>query len=332
MGKKSRRAVATPPVANATTTTTTATATPAEGGFAVVGGREPCPCGSGKRYKACHGRPSRRAEAAFVARPFEHLPGECDLVALREIVPAATATGRTSAAYGGVAVTFATVLPMAWPAMRRADGEVRVGLQTAAAGADPSRDLAGALIAALAAEPGSPVPGNATTASGPRLQEVLDPDEPFTVTVHGGFDFWLDGVQDVPAEVRESMERANTAVVPTVRLTSVEAAYWCRIGERRHLRWVLPQPEDDLLDALARLHAARSSAVAGGARYVGAFRAHGLLVPVWDLASDTEAADLESPALAFLARLEEALASTAPLSIDERRARAGVASRQLTLR
>ena len=31
-----------------------------------VGPREPCPCGSGKRYKACHGK----AGGVFVARPF----------------------------------------------------------------------------------------------------------------------------------------------------------------------------------------------------------------------------------------------------------------------
>ncbi|HLR55574.1 MAG TPA: DUF5926 family protein, partial [Actinomycetales bacterium] len=59
-----------------------------------VGPRQPCPCGSGKRYKVCHGKAKRAARAAetFVARPFEGLPNEVDWVALREIVPAATAT------------------------------------------------------------------------------------------------------------------------------------------------------------------------------------------------------------------------------------------------
>jgi len=55
----------------------------------VVGGREPCPCGSGRRYKACHGRAARTPLA--VRRPFAGLAGECDWVALREVVPAATA-------------------------------------------------------------------------------------------------------------------------------------------------------------------------------------------------------------------------------------------------
>jgi hypothetical protein len=112
----------------------------------------------------------------------------------------------------------------------------------------------------------------------------------------------------------------------------VDAAYWCEIGPRRHLRWVLTEPEEQVLDALARLHADDRSAVAEGARYVGAFRADGLLVPVWDLAPGTEAEHLEEPAVAWAALLADALAETAPLTTDERRARAGVVSRQLTLR
>jgi len=267
-----------------------------------------------------------------VTRPFEGLPGEADWVALREIVPAATATVRTTAEHGAGDVTVTTVLPMAWPAMHRADGAVLIGLQTQGGSGDPSRDAAAALLAALAAEPGTPVEPGDLPGPGPRLQDVLEPALPFDVDVHPGFDFWLAGVEDVTSEVRESLERANAAVVPTRRLTSVDGAYWCEVGPRRHLRWVLPQPEDRLLDALARLHAAERSVLAEGSRYVGAFRADGLLVPVWDLAAGTEAEELEQPAAAFAQRLEDALAETAPLTADERRARAGVVSRQLTLR
>ena len=51
----------------------------------------------------------------------------------------------------------------------------------------------------------------------------------------------------------------------------------------------MPQDEDALLDALARLHAAGAARIGdGGPGYVGAFRAHGLLVPVWDLAPDAD--------------------------------------------
>ena len=48
----------------------TATATAGE-----VGPRQPCPCGSGKRYKACHGAEDGGAEV-YVGRPFEGLVQE----------------------------------------------------------------------------------------------------------------------------------------------------------------------------------------------------------------------------------------------------------------
>ena len=206
-----------------------------------------------------------------------------------------------------------------------------VGLQTGASSGDPSRAAATALLQALDTEPGSPVAA-VTTVGDLRLQDIVDVQAPFEVTVHDGFDFWLDGVGDLTDDVRTSLEQANAGVVPTARLQGVDGAYWCRIGERTHLRWVLPHDEEPLLDALARLHAAGASSLGEGTRYIGAFRAHGLLVPVWDLAAEAVADDAEEPAAAFAVRLEEALADTTPLSYEQRRARAGVVSRQVTLR
>ncbi|WP_229868566.1 SEC-C metal-binding domain-containing protein, partial [Streptomyces chryseus] len=58
-----------------------------DGEVPVVGAREPCPCGSGRRYKACHGRAAAHAVTELVQRPFEGLAGESDWVALRELVP-----------------------------------------------------------------------------------------------------------------------------------------------------------------------------------------------------------------------------------------------------
>lgn len=297
----------------------------------VVGPREPCPCGSGKRYKLCHGRRAQVAEVALVHRPFQGLTGECDWVAMREIVPAATAVVRTTSEHGARDVTVATVLPMAWPGLRRSDGEVLVGLQVQGGSGDPSRDIAGCLLQAAGSEPGTPV-GIPASADGPRLQDVLEPGRPFDVSVHEGFDFWLADEQERTDDVAASLDRANAAAVPTDRLAGVEAAYWCRIGTRTHLRWVLPHDEEPLLDAIARLHARGASSLGEGTRYIGAFRAHGLVVPVWDLAADCVADDVEEPAAAFATRLQEALADDAPLTVDERRARAGVVSRQLTLR
>ncbi|KRV48092.1 topoisomerase II [Wenjunlia vitaminophila] len=305
-----------------------------EGGeVPVVGAREPCPCGSGRRYKACHGRDAAHAVQQLVQRPFEGLPGECDWVALRELVPAATAelTLTSGLPEGVTSLTLATVLPMAWPALHRDNGVVLLGLQNDATSGDVSRDLADTLGRALTAEPGTPVASARPAPDGPRLQDLVDLQAPFVPVVHTGFEFWLEDAESASGEVAASLERANAAAIPTVRLSAVEAAYWCRTPEKNHLRWVTPHPEEQLLDALARLHAAGASGLGEGTRLVGSFRAHGLVVPVWDLPTSMEAEEVEKPAAAFAERLGEALAVDAPLSTEERRARSGLANRQITL-
>jgi hypothetical protein len=211
---------------------------------------------------------------------------------------------------------------------------VFLGLQLPTRSGDISRDLAAALELALAAAPGSPVQLAGLPGPGPRLQDLLDA-APLEVTVHEGFDYWIEGVPEADAadeDVTASMERANATVVPTVRLSGVPAAYWCRMKERAHLRWVLPENEDDVLNALARISVSSGLQIGPDTRYVGAFRAHGLLVPVWDLPTDRDAEAIEGPVSELRSRLDDALAVTDPLSADERRVRAGLMSRQLTLR
>jgi hypothetical protein len=303
-----------------------------EGAAGEIGPRQPCPCGSGRRYKACHGSASGPV-ATFVARPFEGLPGECDLIAMREIVPAATAplTLRDGVA-DGRSVLLCSLLPMAAPALSRADGSVWLGLQVQHNFGDPSRDLAAVLLKALEEEPGSGVVGlTDAPGDGPRLQDLVT-DVPLEVTVHEGFDYWIADVDDPTGAAAASLESANSAANPSVRLTSVEAAYWTDVGSREHLRWVMPYDEEPLLDALARLHVAGKDVVADGSRFVGMFRAHGRLVPVWDLPSGTGAEALERPARQFHDDLQTALAAPAPLTGDERAARSGLANRQLTIR
>jgi hypothetical protein len=267
-----------------------------------------------------------------VTRPFEGLPGEPDWVALRELVPAATAPLRMA---DGREVTLASVLPGGTPALVRVDGEILLGVQLAAGSDDVSRDLGTALAAALVAPAGAPVdpgPIGAAGSAGPRLQELLDLEAPLEVTVHQDFGFWLEGTEAGPAAMA-GLEQANEAVLPTERLPGLGAAYWVRPGgERAHLRWVRPEAEEPLLDALARLGAAEELTLGEGTRYAGAFRAHGLVVPVWDLPAEAPAADWTGPATEFGARLDRALAETGPLTADERRSRAGLLSRQVTLR
>ncbi|MFC7495703.1 MULTISPECIES: DUF5926 family protein [unclassified Nocardioides] len=294
-----------------------------------VGPRQPCPCGSGKRYKACHGAPGGAADV-YVARPFADLASECDIVAMRELVPAATARLTLTADPERV-VRLCTLLPMATPAMVRDSGEIWLGLQVQHSFGDPSRDLGAVLEAALESEPGV-VGLTAPPGPGARLQDLVD-DGPLTIDVHEGFDFWFDDVdEDERAAATAAIEQANTAANPTARLTSVEAAYWTDVGTKEHLRWVMPEPEDRLLDALARLHAAGKDVLVEDSRFVGMFRAHGLLAPVWDLPLGTGPEALEEPAARFAADLAAALADDSDLTAEERAARSGLANRQVTIR
>lgn len=299
-----------------------ATAAPGE-----VGPRQPCPCGSGRRYKACHGSPDG-PPLLYVARPFAGHPAECDLIALRELVPAATAplevtgTDRT--------VTLATLLPGAAPAIVRGDGSVLLGLQVQHAYGDANRDLGAVLSRALEADEGvvglPEAPGE-----GPRFTDLVA-EAPLDITIHDGFNYWLDEDQADDPMLIEALEQANGAIDPAARLTGVEAAYWTNVGAKEHLRWVRPEPEDVLLAALSRVHVAGRDRLVDDGRLVGMFRTHGVLVPVWDLPVGTGAEALEEPAAAFGKALEEALADTSELTAEERRARSGLANRQVTIR
>ena len=218
---------------------------------------------------------------------------------------------------------------MAAPAMVRDSGEVWLGLQVQHNFGDPSRDLAAVLERALDAEPGmlglTDPPGE-----GPRLQDLVT-DEELKVSVHEGFDFWISDVDDKD-DLAAALDRANAAASPTARLTQVAAAYWTDVGTKEHLRWVMPEPEDALLDALARLHVAGKDVIVAGARLVGMFRAHGLLAPVWDLPLGTGPEALEDPASTFAEDLAAALADDSALTGDQRSARSGLANRQVTIR
>lgn len=293
----------------------------------VVGGREPCPCGSGRRYKACHGKAA--ATQHRVVRPFAGLASEPDWVALHDLVPAATAT--LTPKNTDRSVTLCTLLPMAWPALVRQNGDVLLAAQTQTSSADVARDLGDALAQALVAEPGTPVPPRPLPANAPSLADLVDAAQPLHVVVHSGFDFWLDDAEAADESARAGLERANEVVSPTARLAAVEGAYWMQLGERRQVRWVLPEDETPLVDALARLHVEGALELAAGTRFLGSFRASGLVVPVWDLPEGTEVDEVQDAAAEFRARLDGALADARPLSGAGRRARESLRARQLTV-
>lgn len=311
--------------------------------------RQACPCGSGKRYKACHGSGGE----VIVLRPFEGLVAECDLVALREFVPSgrapltlsATVSPAVSAAVSGAggadpgAVWLVTVLPGAAAAMVRTTGERLVALQTQTRSGDISIDLGRALRWVLSAQPGEVLSVAGTgLGDGPvRLQDLVVADSPLEITLFRDFAWWLpEGADEPSSEAAAALEQANQAIMPTelVRGEGVRGAYWVDAGAKAHLRWVRPEPENRLLAGLARLSARDQLGLGEGSRYVGSFRAHGLLVPVWDLDREMHVKEWSEPAEAFAGRLTDVLASLddTPPTDAERRARDSLAGRQVTLR
>jgi hypothetical protein len=232
--------------------------------------------------------------------------------------------------------TVTTVLPLAWPALHRNGGDIFVATQSGATSGDPSRDIAAALLLAVGADEGTPVTEvPPSTADTPRLQDLLDTSAPLKVTVHEGFDYWV-GDTDLDEDGQASLEQANQSLIPTGRVTSTAptatSVYWCVINDRSYVRWVLPYDEDTATLALARLHAADRDRLTPDTRLLGAFRAAGLLVPVWEVPRDAAATDFVDAVDALAPVLEEAAADTSPLDAQERRARAGLLNRQVTLR
>ena len=288
-----------------------------------------------KRRKDKTREPKQRVKDIYVARPFEGLPDEVEWVALRELVPAATAPLKLAepyaSQYAGREITLATVLPLAWPAMTKPDGRVLVALQRQFQSGDVSRDIAASLIAALETEPGRTVAVPSLPGEGPRLQDLLV-NEPLDFQLHDTFAFWVDADAADDPQVKASLDRANDSIYPTARVTAMPGAYWCDVTDRCHLRIVLPDSEPAALAALARLSADGGLRLGIDTKFAGMFRAHGVLVPVWDLPLEVQAADCEEPVAAFAKRYAEALAVEEPLNSAERRARDGLIGRQLTLR
>lgn len=272
------------------------------------------------------------ARAPFVNRPFEGLANETDWVAMREIIPAATAKVTMELNGTPQEVTLVSVLPGAMPAIHRADGEVMVAMQSRSHSGDASRDIVVAAQTAVATEPGQPVPAVPTaTADTPRLQDVLADGTELVVEVQDDFSFWI-AEEDATPEVMESLEQTNAAAVPTVPVPERPSTYWCKMSDRTYVRWIVGDDEDAATKALARLQAAGEHTLGEGTALLGAFRAAGLLVPVLEVDPATDPADLTGPLQELADRYAAALAKDEPLTPEERRARDGLVSRQVTLR
>lgn len=285
---------------------------------------------------------TKTARAPFVARPFEGLANETDWVGMREILPAATATVTINIPEGTQVagqdvpagereVTLVTVLPAAMPAVHRDTGEVLVALQSRTSSGDAARDVSQAILTALVAEPGTSVNSvRPATADTPRVHDLLVEGQELEVEVHDDFGFWL--TEDATEEQKAALEQMNDTAVPMARVEGAPSAFWCHMSGRSYIRWILGEEEDVAVDALARLAATGEHVFGDDTEMLGAFRACGLVVPVIEVPVGTLAEDHAEALGALQGRYEKALSNDAELTAEERRARNGLVSRQVTLR
>ena len=299
----------------------------------VVGQREPCPCGSAKRYKNCHGRD--RDSDVFVSRPFEGINGEAELVAMLELLASATCEVTllpNSAIPKGMKATVVTLLPGGAGGLRTEQDHVLVALQTQVHSSDRSADLARAIVNASAAPVGEFVAAAVAADRGIRAQDLLDGATAFAPVVHPDFQWWLDlGVADANlAEDRESVQDMNTSVAPVHRVG--ETAFLVSLSGRTQVRMVLPEAEGPATDAFARLIAASGESLGAGCKWLGNFRTCGLLAPVWDVPQDWDADTARTHVDGFRHRYQDAVTSSEPLTSAQRQARTTAVGKFVTLR
>ncbi|ADG76788.1 hypothetical protein TPAU25S_03498 [Tsukamurella paurometabola] len=286
--------------------------------------------GSNRAEKVAAQRARSAESAAAARRPFEGLAAECDLIALRQFVPSATAPLAVSGS--SREIRLATVLPGASFALVRDEAEGTVGyaaLQTSVRPEDPAAALAGAARFAADADTGEVL----SEPAGGVITDVLDDGAALDITVHTDFNWWLAGEPD--AQTRQLVDHANSLITPAARLDlgadGVGAPWWADTGSKAHLRWVHPAPEDELMAALARVHAAGGLTLGEGSKFAGSFRADGLLIPVFDLDRESHPDEWVPGTVELGKRLAEALADDSELTAAQRRSRDGLRDRQVSI-
>ncbi|WP_024795958.1 DUF5926 family protein [Tomitella biformata] len=298
------------------------------------------PRADGNRAELMEKRAAERAAVQQVpTRPFAGLAAECDLVAMREFVPSASATLPVTAQISADRpLTVATVLPGAVAAIVRPDesdetpGQGLIGMQVQAFSTNLGADFAASILWAAGASAGESLPAANPSDMVPALTDVVQADAPLEITVYKNFDWWLaEGVEPTP-EVQQAISQANELMMPSARIDGVSAAWWVDAGERAHLRWVRPEDEDELMKALARVHADGGLTLGEGSKFAGSFRAHGLLVPVFDLDIEMHPAEWTDATIELGRRIDEALAVDTPLTGEQLRSRDGIRGRQVTIR
>lgn len=284
----------------------------------------------GKKSRRNRSEKPQRVRIKFVARPFADLPQEAELVAMREILPAAMLPAKTSSAYGEEEFFFVTQLPKLAAAMRRSDGKLLVALQTVMQSGNAALDLADRLRHGLALEASASYQQSQQPTPGIELSEMLDLEFPGQLEIVDDFHYCFTDAELQKPEIEMALQQSKESVVPMEEVPGVPRAYLAKM-QKEFLRWVRPEEEEVVLAGLARLQQKRQLEFAGG-RFLGAFRALGLLIPVFEIAAGQDIAETAKAVQDFAPILSAAIASDEPLSDAEKRAKAGIISRQVTLR
>lgn len=293
--------------------------------------QEDLPEGMSRRQAKMAARAKEREALQKDPRPFGGLAAEAELIALQEFVPSASAKFQVK----GEDVTVATVLPGAAAAMVRESGERLVALQVGAHSQNPGRDLAYALSWVLEAKPGETLQSTAADGSQPELQALIDATFTPEITVYNDFNWWFAEGEDVPAQLRQAMNQANGAVWPSAEVSAgvPGAVWWVNPGGgKAHIRWIRTEDnESQVLNALARIAAKGELVLGEGTKFAGAFRTHGVVVPVWDLDPEVAPESYAEALKALDAKLEAELGNDAQLTAAERKQLDNIKSRQVTI-
>ena len=296
--------------------------------------REDLPEGMTRREAKLAARAAEREKLQKDPRPFGGLAAEADLVALQEFVPSAVVTFDVK----GTPVNIATVLPGAGAALVREEaqgGERFVALQVTSHSQNPGRDLAYALNWVVDAKPGETLQSTVADGSQPELTSLIDADATPEITTYQDFSWWFPEGAAVPPQIQQALQQANDAVLPSekVGVDLPGAIWWVNPGGgKAHIRWVRTEDnEAQMLTALARIAARGELNLGDGTKFAGAFRTHGLVVPVFDLDPSVDAGSYEEALAALNKQIETEYSNDAALTADERKQLDNIKSRQVTI-
>lgn len=296
--------------------------------------KDQLPEGMSRRQAKLAARAAEREALQKDPRPYKGLAAEADLVALQEFVPSVEAKLEVK----GTPVTIATVLPGAGAAMVRSDdegGERLVALQAQKRSHNPGRDLAYALNWVLEAASGDSLESAVADGSQPAITDLIAADATLDITEHDDFNWWFSNASGAPLEIQQALQRANEAIIPSRQVAKdlPGSIWWVNPGGgKAHIRWVRTEDnENQMLNALARIAAREELNLGEGSKFAGAFRTHGLVVPVFDLDPEKDADSYDDALAALDKAITTEYDNDVQLNADERKQLDNIKSRQVTI-